>query len=82
MLFYGETLQYYISEENEYDYSITESGEITVDPELTGGEETGYHQLNLIITAREMNDPKTMVRLLETYTKNDYIGKTLFKPII
>ncbi|MCR5768873.1 MAG: DUF5717 family protein [Lachnospiraceae bacterium] len=82
MLFYGETLQYYISEESEFDYSITESGEITVDPELTGGEETGYHQLNLIITAREMNDPKTMVRLLEAYTKNDYIGKTLFKPII
>ncbi|MCR5329704.1 MAG: DUF5717 family protein [Lachnospiraceae bacterium] len=82
MLFYGEVLQYYISEEKEDDYAITESGEISVDPELAGGDETGFHQLNLIITAQELNDPKTMVRLLENYIKSDYIGKTLFKPLI
>ncbi|MBO4415234.1 MAG: hypothetical protein J5824_04530, partial [Lachnospiraceae bacterium] len=82
MLFYGEVLQYYISEESDEDYIITESGEIRVDPELVGNEETGYHQLNLIITAQELNDPKTMVRMLETYIKGEYIGKALFKPIL
>ncbi|MCR5323345.1 MAG: DUF5717 family protein [Lachnospiraceae bacterium] len=82
MLFYGEVLQYYISEETDDDHIITESGEIRVDPELVGNEETGYHQLNLIITAQEMNDPKTMVRMLETYIKGEFIGKQLFKPIL
>ena len=81
MLFYGETLQYYISEEKDDDYTITESGELRVEPELSGGDETGYHQLNLIITARELNDPKTMIKLLDGYIKDEHITKTLFNPL-
>lgn len=81
VLFYGEVLQYYISEEDEDNYLITESSEITLEPELIGTEETGFHQLNLIITAREMNDGKTMQKLLETYVKNEYLCRRLFNPI-
>ncbi|MCR5684818.1 MAG: DUF5717 family protein [Lachnospiraceae bacterium] len=82
ILFCGETLQYYISEESKDNYAITESGEISVDPDELGSEETGYHQLNLIITAREMGDAKTMLGLLEGYIKNDNIAEQLFKAIV
>lgn len=80
-LFYGEMLQYYISEEKGGESVITESCEVSLEPELIGTDETRYHQLNLIITAREMNDNKTMQKLLENYIKNDYICKRLFKPL-
>ena len=82
ILFYGEALQYYISEESEDDYTITESGELSIDPEIGGGAESGYQRINLIITAKEMNDPKTMIKVLESYIKSEYISRELFKPII
>lgn len=82
VLFYGEVLQYYISEEDGDNYTITESSEVYLEPELISGDETGYHQLNLIITAREMNDAKTMQKLLESYVRSDYLSKRLFNPIV
>lgn len=81
VLFYGEILQYYITEDVEGEAVITESGELCIEPEMIGNEETGYHQLNLMITAREMNDSKTMQRLMETYIRNEYISKKMFNPL-
>ena len=82
VLFVGETLQYYISEESGDNYAITESSEITMGPEDMGSEETGYHQLNMIITARELGDAKTMLGLMESYIKNDSIARQLFRAIV
>lgn len=82
VVFYDEVLQYYITEEDGANYSITESNEIKLDPEMIDEEENGYHQLNLIITSKEMNDCKTMQKLLETYVRNEYMSKRLFNPIV
>ena len=82
VVFYDEVLQYYITEEDASNYTITESNEIRLDPEMIDEEENGYHQLNLVITSKEMNDGKTMQKLLETYVRNEYMSKRLFVPII
>ncbi len=81
ILFYGEVLQYYISEIGEEQNLITESSEVSIEPELIGGEENRYHQLNLIMTAKEMQDEKTVIKLIENYAMNDYVVKRLFSPI-
>lgn len=81
VLFYGECLQYYITEESEDSCIITESCEVHIEPELIGGEDTKYHQLNLIITAKEMNDTKTVLKMLETYIRSDYESSRLFKAL-
>ena len=81
VVFYGEVLQYYITEEDADSYVVTESSEIRPEPEMIGNEDTGYRQLNLIITAREMNDSKTMQKLLENYIRNEQLAKQLFEPI-
>ncbi len=80
-LFYGETLQYYISEEDDDNCIITESSSISPEPEITGDEDTRYHQLNLIITACEMKDEKTAMKLAESYIRNCYEAEMLIKPL-
>ncbi len=81
ILFYGEGLQYYISEEWGDEYDVTESRVIRLEPELIGGDDSKYHMLNLIITANEMRDDKTVLKILELYFKNDYKSTELFKPL-
>ncbi len=80
-VFYNEYLQYYITSDTADDGAMLESGEIRLEPTLIGSEETKYQQLNLIITAREMNDEKTVIRMLESYIKNEYRVDKLFHPI-
>lgn len=82
ILFYGETMQYYITETGAEQNIITESREVSLEPELYGCEENRYHQLNLIITAKKMNDEKTVIKLIENYALNDYAVKRLFAPIV
>ena len=60
---------------------ITESREVSLGPEHFGSEECRYHHINLIITAKEMNDEKTVIKLIENYQFNDYAIKRLFEPI-
>ena len=81
ILFYGEVLQYYITENGEENEIITESREVSLGPEHFGTEESRYHHINLIITAKEMNDEKTVIKLIENYQFNDYAIKRLFEPI-
>lgn len=81
VLFCNESLQYYITEEGEDGPVITESREIRLAPEQTGSEDTKYYQLNLIITAREMQDEKTALKLLENYIRTDYAISQLFHPL-
>lgn len=81
ILFYGEAMQYYITETGADQNIITESREVSLEPELYGCEENRYHQLNLIITAKKMNDEKTVIKLIENYALNDYAVKRLFTPI-
>ncbi len=54
---------------------------IRLEPELIGGDDSKYHMLNLIITAHEMRDDKTVLKILELYFKNDYKSTGLFKPL-
>ena len=74
-------MQYYITEDGEDKDAITESREVALGPEHFGREECRYHQINLIITAKEMNDEKTVIKLIENYQFNDYAVKRLFEPI-
>lgn len=81
ILFYGENLQYFISEVVEDQTVIVESRSIEIEPEIVSDDTNRYHQLNLIMTAKTMDDEKTAIKLLEGYAMNDYMIKRLFSPI-
>lgn len=81
VIFCNEFLQYYITCNHGGEDVVEESSELRIEPSLLGSDETKYQQLNLIITAKEMNDEQTVLRLLENYTRNEYRIEALFRPI-
>ncbi|MBQ8315176.1 MAG: hypothetical protein IJX95_05485 [Lachnospiraceae bacterium] len=81
ILFYEETLQYYITEERNGESQITESFYRSLDSVKVHDETTKYGQINLILTAQDMKDEKTTIDMLESYYRMEYTINRLFEPI-
>lgn len=81
ILFYEEVLQYYISEESEEGQTITESFFRKADEDKLNDDTTKYGQINLILTAMDLQDEKTTVDMLENYYRMEYTVNHLFSPI-
>ena len=81
VIFANETLQYYITEDTDEGETMMESSAVHLNPEQAVGEDTKYYQLGLIIAAREMQDEKTALKLLDNYIRTDYAIRNLFKPL-
>lgn len=81
ILFYGESLQYFITEESEHGVEIVESRMINhTETELAYGT-TKYGKINEILMTRELQDEKTLYSLLEQYYKEEYAIKRHFTPV-
>lgn len=81
ILFFGEHLQYYITETENGKENLTQSG--TLSRNETGGEqrEGRYGMLSDIAIGRNLHDYDTMESLLYEYFEQDYIVKEMFKMI-
>ncbi|NLZ82210.1 MAG: hypothetical protein GX915_00930, partial [Clostridiales bacterium] len=80
VLFYRETLQYYITEEYGDDVIITESFQLHHDTSPSE-EESRHNQINLMLMTKEMNDDTTLLDLMEHYVRTDYFIKQCFQGI-
>lgn len=81
VLFYGETVQYYISEESEDGEHTTESLRIvnkSVNPDRAQGR---YEALNDIIASRDTHDKETFKKLVHSYAVSECVTEQLFKPL-
>ena len=79
VLFYGEKIRYYITEENSRSEKLTESNWLEC-LETSKEEEHRYSCLNNIAISREMKDDKTFCKLSEEYIKKCYLVEHLFLP--
>nr|WP_302111319.1 DUF5717 family protein [uncultured Acetatifactor sp.] len=77
VMFFGESLQYYITEERDGESQVTESGTIQRGDD-SGGEEGRYQLINDIALAKSLQDYDTMDELLEEYYKKDFLNSRLF----
>lgn len=79
ILFFGENLQYYITEEKNGAEQLTESG--TLQNSDTGGreEDSRYHLINDIVISKTLQDFDTMDDLLEEYYKKEFMNGRLFE---
>ncbi len=69
ILFYGESLKYYIAEESTNGPSLTESDSLEASEWTVGADESAFGLLNDMCAADIMNDDKTLVALVKTYAE-------------
>ncbi|MGB8453012.1 MAG: DUF5717 family protein [Anaerocolumna sp.] len=79
ILFYNESIQYYITEEDEEgQVAITESVNVQLDNNMKLDEDTRYNHINFILTALEVQDDKTLIESLSNYIKTNYVMAKAF----
>lgn len=79
ILFFGEGIQYYITEERDGRMQVTESGTLQRNEDYASGEEGRYHLINDIVIAKSLQDYDTMDTLLEEYYRKDFLNGRLFQ---
>ena len=78
ILFFGESLQYYITEEKNGVERLTESGSLQKSEDKCA-EHSRYRLINDIIASKAMQDYHRMDVLLEEYHRNDFMNGRLFE---
>lgn len=81
VLFYGETIQYYITEEEGENREITQSSTITKHDLIGETGETRFHLMNEIIMQKTMGDDERLKKLMLQYQGMDEVSKQLFRLI-
>ena len=82
VVFYGEEIHYYITEESMGEQTITESAGLTLSDEETikdDGRESRYTMLNDIMVAYEMKENSTLSELATEYMIKTKLGEMIFK---
>lgn len=78
ILFFGERLQYYITETEEGKENLTESGTLSRNDTGRDQKESRYTMLNDISIGRNLHDYDTMGDLLYEYFEHEHVVKELF----
>ncbi|MBR1471699.1 MAG: hypothetical protein IJ600_08670 [Lachnospiraceae bacterium] len=80
LLFFGEKIHYYITEEDGRQEKLTRSSvlEYTERPDADTGDR--FSMLNNLALARDMKDEQTYLKLSEEYHRQAYIAERLFVP--
>ena len=77
-LFFGERLQYYISEGNEEKEMLSESGELEKSDIVSTECEKRYDILNDIVVSQTLQDYDTVDIMMEEYSKKAFIAEKMF----
>lgn len=81
ILFYGESFQYFITEEERETSGLTQSDSITSSEWCEKYGESRYQLLNDICASSEMHDMKTWHNLMQLYEKQMHWAEEYFKPM-
>lgn len=79
VLFYGEKLHYYITEETDRMQQVTESTFVNPADDMQGEQGSRFAMINDILTGAALQDYATVDMLLEDYYQKEYIASRLFK---
>ena len=78
VLFFGERLQYYITEERDGKEMLTQSDSISVSDTASGSAESRYSILNDMTVSQTVQDESTLIKLIEEYAREDAFAKNTF----
>ncbi len=78
VLFYGEQIQYYITEEQENQEQLTESGILQKEESKEGSAESRYQMINEMSIAKNLGDYSSTRQMLEEYWKTEFVVDKVF----
>lgn len=73
LVFFGESLPYFIKEKQDKEWKVTQSGRIQSQQLSTEREDSRYEMVNDMLAGWQMQDEETMFKCLEAYGKLDEI---------
>ena len=79
VLFFGESLQYYITEEQNGAEQLTQSDTIRKSDMVREEEENKFSLLNDIVLSKTLQDYDTLDKLSEEYERKSYLVKEIFQ---
>ena len=79
ILFFGENLQYYITEERAGKQMLTESDTVSVSDTKLNQVESRYSMLNDMVVSKAVKDDDTLMKLMEEYVEADSFARKVFK---
>ena len=80
VIFYGEKVRYYITEEDGRQEKLTQSGLLQREEMSDKNEDNRFRFVNHMIISKDMQDYETYEKLSEEYAYKDYLVKKLFVP--
>ncbi len=81
VLFYHETLEYYITQEYEGEETVTENLYAQYECDTPVSEDTKYNHINRMLMAMELGEEDTLLELMEDYIRKDYLADACFGPL-
>ncbi|MCR5477408.1 MAG: DUF5717 family protein [Lachnospiraceae bacterium] len=79
ILFFGESMQYYITEEGPDGQELTASGDLQKS-DITGeGDRSRFGMIQDCLISNTLQDYGTLEKLLEEYGRREFIGKAFFR---
>ena len=79
VLFYGEELQYYITEEQENQEQLTESGILQKEENREFSKDSRYQMINEMAIGENLQDYDTMCQILEEYWRMEFVVDKVFQ---
>lgn len=78
ILFFGENLQYYVTEERNGREMLTLSDSVSVSETSSDGTDSRYNLLNDMVVSRTLQDDVTLIDLMQEYVEEDFFAEQIF----
>ncbi|HCM92813.1 MAG TPA: hypothetical protein DIS78_09645 [Lachnospiraceae bacterium] len=78
ILFFGENLQYYITEESAGHEALTFSDSVSISDAVSAGRESRYDLLNDMVVSKTLQDEDTLIQLMEEYVIDECFTDKVF----
>ena len=81
MLFFGERLQYYVTEEVGGREVLTLSDSVSIEETVNDGVDSRYNILNSMVVAKTLGDDTTLIDLMKEYAEEDAFTEKVFNVV-
>ena len=79
VMFFGETIQYYISEERQNEVEVTESNRIVNNDVYNRNDESRYNLLNQMLISSALQDEQELRNAMKQYAEYEEVTQSIFK---